>query len=113
MNARLKEHDPTNERFIVDYGAPEQNRPARMIDINDLKDRLVEDIQYGTYGYDAGPPAVYRYIPGNPPQLESLRLACVQPDEFDDDDFAHPVWALTGPDGTQWATMSVRIDGRV
>lgn len=103
--------DRTSERFIVDYGDPENNSPARMVDIDELTTHLSKDIEYTAYGY-ADPPAVYRYLPGNPPQLEPLTLTCTQPAQFDEHDWAHPVWELTGPDGTQWVTMSIRIDGR-
>jgi len=101
----------TDERFIIDYGDTEFC-PARMVDVDGLDDHLSKDIQYSTYGYADGPPAVYRYVPGSPPQLEPLTLNCVEPGKFDEDDWARSVWELTGPDGTRWATMGIRVDGR-
>lgn len=104
--------DRTDERFIIDYGDTERS-PARMVDVDELADHLSKDIMYRAYGYADETPAVYRYVPGSPPQLEPLTLACVEPGVFDEDDWARPVWGLTGPDCTTWATMRIRIDGRV
>lgn len=102
--------DRASERFVIDYGAPDI--PARMVDVDELATRVGEDIAYRHYGYADEWPTVYRYIPGSPPRLEPLTLTCAQPAEYDEDDWAHPVWELTDPDGTNWATMRIRIDGR-
>lgn len=104
--------EKTDERFVIDYGHPDF--PARMVTFDELHDTLSGDIQARHYGYaDTDDMAVYRYVPGRPPQLEPLTLTCVQRSEFDEDDWAYPVWELTGPDGTAWARMRIRIDGRV
>ena len=103
--------DRASERFIVDYGSPD-HIPASMTNIDDLAEQLVHDIEASSYGYTE-PPTVYRYVPGSPPVLEPLTLTCVQPGKYDEDDWAHPVWELTGPVEQTWATMQVRIDGRV
>lgn len=104
--------DRTDERFIIDYGDAERS-PARMVDIDALTEHLSKDIEYSTYGYGDGLPTVYRYVPGAPALLESLTLSCVQSGVFDEDGWARPVWGLTGPDGTSWASVRVRVDGRV
>lgn len=103
--------DRSSERFILDYGSPD-HIPASMINFDDLAEQLARDIEASSYGY-AEPPTVYRYVPGSPPVLEPLTLTCVQPEAYDEDDWARPVWELTGPAEQTWATMRVRIDGRV
>jgi len=104
--------DRTSERFVIDYGDPEHS-PARMVDVDELTERLARDIEAHHYGYaDSDAATVYRYVPGTPPRLEQLTLTCVGREEFDEDDWAYPAWELTGSDGTSWATVGVRIDGR-
>lgn len=109
--------DRSSERFIVDYGTPD-HIPASMVNLDELAPLLTRDIEASTYGYTE-PPTVFRYVPGSPPRLEPLTLTCVQPEQYDEDDWAHPVWELTGPaDKTglaeqTWATLRLRIDGRV
>lgn len=104
--------DRTSERFVIDYGDPEHS-PARMVDVDELVERLARDIEAHHYGYaDSDAATVYRYVPGSPPRLEQLTLTCIRRGEYDEDDWAYPVWGVTGPDGTSWAVVGVRIDGR-
>lgn len=109
--------DRSSEQFIVDYGTPD-HIPASMVNVDELAPLLTRDIEASTYG-NTEPPTVYRYVPGSPPRIEPLTLTCVQPEQYDEDDWAHPVWELTGPAEQTgppeqiWATLRVRIDGRV
>lgn len=100
----------TADRFYIDYGDPDL---CQAVSGYDLAARLTAALEARLSGYRDDLPSVHRRIPADPqPVLEALTLDCAEAGEYDEDDVARSTWTVTGPDGSVWATMTARADGR-
>lgn len=94
-------------RFVVQL----DDAPPTWADLSGIRDRMrsfAQDRAYGDGCYEDM--RAWRWAGDG--QLEPLTVGCAKPGEFNDEDWAFPVWAATGPDGVEYARVTVRIDGR-
>lgn len=97
----------SNARFIVQF----DDEPPMLADLSGVGERLRTFVEDRAYGYGiVVDMRVWRWLGDG--QLETLTIACKTPGEYNDEDYAYPVWAAEGVDGTGYARVSVRIDGR-
>lgn len=96
--------DPTDQRFIIADvdGAP------RMTDLGGLRHSIRHLIEYG---HHTGDWTFFRWT-NDAPHLEPLTLQCTDSSTFDDNDYAHPRYSLTTPNGDHITEITCRIDGR-
>lgn len=96
--------DPTDQRFIITDvdGAP------RMTDLGGLRHSIRQLIEYGDHTGDWN---FFRWT-NDAPHLEPLTLQCTESGTFDDNDYTHPRYSLTTPNGDHITEITCRIDGR-
>ena len=98
------------ERFLVQHDPEEPPEMHRLGEMGPVIDRAAEASHYGWHDDLAASLRIWRWA--GPGVLEELHVSCVELDTFGGDDYAHPVWAALGEDGTAHIAISVRIDGR-
>lgn len=98
--------DPADQRFVIshDGGHP------RVTDLGGLRHDVRADIEASHYS-DTEPLQYYRWT-GQAPHLEPLTITLVDASSYDEDDYAHPRYTVTTPDGEAITEITCRIDGR-
>lgn len=103
--------DPTRRRFIYTLGSPTDPGEPTMTDIGGLTEVVRSAVEYYYLAGGGDELTIWRWTGETDQPLERLTFRCVDPGEFVDD-YACPIWAVFGPDGTEHLSTSVMLDGR-